>query len=88
MEATCAAACQASHCGGGGGGLPAIRADSAAADLAELAELGELAELVRTMSVFQTHARNTDSAQIRPYFRSLFGLSPMNADMSVFMAPP
>ena len=33
------------------------------------------------------NARNTDSARIRPFFRSLFGLSPMNADMSVFMAP-
>ena len=26
---------------------------------------------------------NADSARIRPFFRSLFGLSPMNADMSV-----
>ena len=33
------------------------------------------------------NARNTDSTRIRPFFRSLFGLSPMNADMSVFMAP-
>ena len=33
------------------------------------------------------HARNTDSARIRPFFMSLFGLSPMNADMSVFTAP-
>ena len=62
--------------------LPAIRVDSAEADLAELAEL---AELVSTMSVFQTHARNTDSARIRPFFRSFFGLSPMNVDMSVFL---
>ena len=41
-----------------------------------------------TMSVFlgnQTHAIYTDYAQIRSFFRSLFGLSPMNADMSVFM---
>ena len=37
------------------------------------------------MSVSLAHAMNTDSARIRPFFRSLFGLSPMNADMSVFM---
>ena len=30
---------------------------------------------------------NTYSARIRPFLRSLFGLSPMNYDMSVFMAP-
>ena len=28
---------------------------------------------------------NTDYARIRPFFRPLFGLSSMNADMSVFM---
>ena len=31
---------------------------------------------------------NGDNARIRSFFRSLFGLSPMNDDMSVFMAPP
>ena len=30
---------------------------------------------------------NTDYARIRPFFRLLFGLSPMNAYLSVFMAP-
>ena len=32
------------------------------------------------------NAMNADSARIRPFYRSLFGLSPMNADMSVFCA--
>ena len=36
----------------------------------------------------QTHARNTDSARIRAVFRSLFGLSPMNVDMSVSLVMP
>ena len=62
----------------------AIRADLAAVELAELADLAELAEL----AVDQTHARNTDSARIRPFFRSLFGLSPMNVDMSVSLVMP
>ena len=34
------------------------------------------------------NAMNTDSARISPFFRLLFGLSPMNADMSVFLASP
>ena len=32
------------------------------------------------------NAMNTDSARIRPFLGSFFGLSPMNVDMSVFMA--
>ena len=52
---------------------PAIWADLAAADLAELAELAEVLG---------------NQARIRPFFRSLLGLSPMNVDMSVSLVMP